>query len=134
MTNSNNSNLLKYVYGRLYAGTYERNCVKETRRKIYSWLKPLNWLKREGYIAHYKVEVIDKEYSIITYAFNHNKLMYEKYLKAIDRNVQQCIIPTGENVVNANIEEFEQERIAQFKKPIEHIAHEDKVCRKLTLK
>lgn len=132
MTNTYKFNLLKYVYGRLYAGTFECNCIKEERRKIYSWLKPLNWLKRENYISFYKVEVIDNKYSKITYWFNHNKLMYEYYLKAIARTCEQSIIPTSENIVQRNMSDFEIEYESQFVKPTEKVSSEDHVRCKLT--
>lgn len=132
MATNNKFNLLKYVYGRLYAGTFESNCVKEERRKIYSWIKPINWLKKEGYISYYKVEKVDEKYSIITYGFNHNKLMYEYYLKAIARNIQQCFVPTGEAIYQKKIDSFEQERLDKFEKAVEYIDKDDRIRRTMT--
>lgn len=124
MANDYKFNLLKYVYGRLYAGTFEFNSVKEKRSKIYTWFGVLKWLQEENYISDYKVKPIDKEYSVITYTFNKNKLMYEYYLKGIERSISQYIIPTGERFENTKpdkVNEWEEEYRNQFKALVEYV-------------
>lgn len=130
----NKFNILKYVYGRLYAGTYANNNILEERSKIFGWVKSLKWLRDNGYIYSYRVIYVDKKYSRITFIFNHSNLIYKSYLNGIDKNLkyhQLQLVPTSEFIDKKEIDEFEQERLMQYKDNVEYITKEDKVQRKV---
>lgn len=134
MAKKHEFNLLKYVYGRLYAGTFEGSSIKEERKRLYSWIGSLKWLQEKGYIKNYRIIYVDKTYSTLTYEFNHKEKIYEYYLNGILRSLKvnalyKC---TGEELhhdlpylpIKKEIEkpsEFEQEFRNQCKKPVEYI-------------
>lgn len=127
-------NLLKYVYGRLYAGTYTNNTFIEESKKVYSWYNCIKWLNKEGYVFKCVVKDIGDGKCRITYVFNHQNKIYENYLKAIDKNMsyhQLSLVPTGEIVEKKNISEFEQERLDKFSNKVIYITKEDRVPRKV---
>ena len=125
-------NMVKYVYGRLYAGTFEGNKTLVTAKKFHSWVNVLDWLQKNNYIYSYKVKVLTNKNREINYIFNKNQIMYERYLNAIKKSCDQSFIPGGEytenNAQNLGQPEFED----QFSDPIERISYDDRVRRTLT--
>ena len=111
-------NLLKYVYGRLFAeqflGKNAEGLLIEDTSKIYSWQGILYWMKKEGY-----------KKSVLAFKFNRQKTMYDYYIKAIERNLNKNsinIIPMGELIEQKAYDDFE----AQYNMPVEYIERADR--------
>lgn len=128
-------NLVKYIYGRLYAGTFEGSTVVLESKKVYSWINVLIWLKKNSYILSYRI-IRQGDKAKIYYVFNHQNKMYEYYLKGIERNINIYSlnkIPTGEIIGNKKVDDFEQERLDKFQRPIERLDKEDHVRCRMTM-
>lgn len=130
-------NLLRYVYGRLYAGQYYGGnavgFVFEETDKIYSWKGILHWLKKETNIFDFVIKNVDDKHSIIVYKFNRQKLMYEYYIKGIENNLKKLslsIEPMCDLIEKKAYDDFE----AQYQKPVEYIQVADRCLYELNQK
>ena len=137
MSETKKFNLVKYVYGRLFAeqflGGNAQGCLFEETSKIYSWKGILYWLKKEGYIFDFVIANVDEKKSVVTYKFNRQRTMYEYYLQAIERNLKKSdlgITPMGELIEQKAFDDFE----AQYKMPVEYIQVADRCLAELNRK
>ena len=122
-------NLLKYVYGRLFAeqflGKNAEGLLIEDTSKIYSWQGILYWMKKEGYIFGFNISNLSEKKSVLAFKFNRQKTMYDYYIKAFERNLNKNsinIIPMGELIEQKAYDDFE----AQYNMPVEYIERADR--------
>ena len=127
-------NLLKFVYAKLFSQQClclnAQSCIFEQTSKIYSWTSVLCWLKKQGYVYDFKIKNVDEDKSVLAYKFNRQKLMYEPYLKAIERNLKKdslAIEPMGDLIEKKAVDDF----TAQFKYPVEYIDVADRCLKEL---
>ena len=106
-------NLLKFVYAKLFSQQClclnAQSCIFEQTSKIYSWTSVLCWLKKQGYVYDFKIKNVDEDKSVLAYKFNRQKLMYEPYLKAIERNLKKdslAIEPMGDLIEKKAVDDF----------------------------
>lgn len=128
MTQTKTFNLLKYVYGKLYEGTWNNNSVVAENWKVNSWIGILSWLKKNNYIYNYSIQKIDNTHKIIKYAFNNENTMYKPYLRAIKYNCEVLHPTTCYNIANlpTGIDaEFEN----SFKRSVEYINKKERIYR-----
>ena len=137
MSETKKFNLVKYVYGRLFAeqflGGNAEGCLFEETSKIYSWKGILHWLKKEGYIFDFVISNVDEKKSVVAYKFNRQRTMYDWYLQAIERNLKKNslgIVPMGELIEQKAYDEFE----AQYNMPVEYIQRADRCLAELNKK
>ena len=82
-------NLLKYVYGRLFAIAYKSKnseCyIIANSSMIYSWGGFLRHFEKNNNIHWFQIKNIDESRSMLTYAFNSNNIdaRFSRYIKAI---------------------------------------------------
>ncbi len=137
MSESKKFNLVKYIYGRLFAEQFLNGnaygCILEETSKIYSWKGVLYWLKKEGYIFDFSIANVNSEKSVLVYKFNRQRTMYDYYLKAIERSLKKNgleIVPMGELTDNKELSDFE----AHFNLPVEYIEVADRCLAELNKK
>ncbi len=87
----NKFNLFRYVYGRIYAAYVEAGKTQSFSIedvKTRSWIGIMVWLKRNNHIQSFQFGKTLKDGFKVTFeGFNEKELMYERYLKAIERNI-----------------------------------------------
>lgn len=82
-----------YVYGQIYAEYLKSNkeeyyMVKNT--KAQSWKAMLNWFKEHDCIEDFKLgDTPETAGEVIVKGFNENKILYDKYCKAIEENLKK---------------------------------------------
>lgn len=130
-------NLVKYVYGRLFAeqflGESSEGCLFEETSKIYSWKGILHWLKKEGYILDFVISNVDEKKSVVAFRFNRQRTMYDYYLKAIERNLKKSslsVVPMSELIEKKECDDFD----AQYNMPVEYISVADRCLAELNKK
>jgi len=88
MANSENFNLLRYVYGELFLHSLETTrstLVIENWKYYKGWKSILNWLQNNQYISCLQITPVDNRQKKISYIFNHEHLMYKPYLNYLQK-------------------------------------------------
>lgn len=140
--NEKKFNLVKYVYGRIYAeyvanGKPQSFSIEDIKSR--SWTGIMYWLKKNNHIADFKYgETLADGFKVTISQFNNDNLMYDYYLKAIERNVvKNQLGVTGKEIAEANKPntpdgEFETHVKDEAKaKRVERVAREDSTTAEL---
>lgn len=122
-------NLVKYVYGRIYAAYIEQGRPQVWTLediKTRNWVGVLCWLKKTNHIADFKFgQTLQDGFKVTFSRFNENDLMYGYYLKAIERN----IVKNRLDVTGQEIAELNQKQQDDFDKHIEEVRNQTNVER-----
>lgn len=85
--------IVTYVYGQIYRGFLESEKAtkfKITNINVRRWNRILGWLKKEQYIVDFKLgDTIETACELEIEGFDGENLIYENYLKAIERNMEK---------------------------------------------
>lgn len=144
MTNNTQKkfNLVKYVYGRVYA-EYVASGKSQTFTlediKTRDWKGILFWLKKNGNIGDFKYgETLKDGFKVTISRFNDKELMYDYYLKAIERNViKNQLGVTSKEIAEANKSDIQDGDFENHvkdeskKRNIEKVSREDSTTSEL---
>ena len=109
--NTKDFNPVKYVYGRFYAESLNKGEVVFETWQYYKNRGIINWLRENDYIYNVKIDMSDKKYKKISFAFNTHKTMYDRYLKAIENNLDTGFKPMSERVLPQKPDDMKYEPV-----------------------
>lgn len=89
-TKQNKKSFVTYAYGQIYRAYLDSGKQAKftiTNIHVREWKKILGWLKKNEYIVNFKLgDTIETACELQVEGFNEENLIYENYLKAIERN------------------------------------------------
>lgn len=115
MTNNTQKkfNLVKYVYGRVYAeyvasGKSDVFYIEDIKTR--SWTGVLMWLKKNNHIKDFEFgKTLKDGFEVKFTKFNEENLMYDYYLKAIEKSTKLKMASYQDGITGKEIAEIASE-------------------------